>query len=165
MVCWPLYGPGLVGDQALMLLRSPPAGPPPPAPPSGGPEGLCWGSAVSSQCGLTLAAGWVFHWGLIRHRDACWNQAINNLFGTVLFCATSLLPLRNLAEKCCDVCFTKLAEIWCHKSAQIVQISQSDRVDFENIKMSWWFQNCKLSQRLVEKLFPASINGLVIFQC
>lgn len=165
MVCWPLYGPGLVGDQALMLLRSPPAGPPPPAPPSGEPEGLCWGSAVSSQCGLTLAASWVFHWGLIRHREACWNRAINNLFGTVLFCATSLLPLRNLAEKCCDVCFTKLAEIWCHKPAQIVQISQNDRVDFEKEKLSRWFQNCKLSQQLVEKLFPASINGLVIFQC
>lgn len=109
VVCWLLYGPGLVGDQALMLLRSTPAGPPPPALPSGGPEGLCWGSAVSSQCGLTLATGWVFHWGLIRHREACWNRAINNLFGTVLFCATSMLPLRNLAEKCCDVCFTKLA--------------------------------------------------------
>lgn len=120
-------GQGLVGDQALMLLFSPPAEPPPPASPSGGPEGLCWGSAVSSQCGLTLAAGWVFHWGLIRHREACWNRATNNLFGTVLFCATSLLPLRNLAEKCCDVCFTKLAEIWCHKYAQIVQICQSDR--------------------------------------
>ncbi len=42
VVCWPLYGPGLVGDQALMLLHSPPAAPPPRAPPSGGPEGLCW---------------------------------------------------------------------------------------------------------------------------
>ncbi|CAM4730116.1 unnamed protein product [Leuciscus chuanchicus] len=52
-------GQGLVGDQALMLLFSPPAETPPPASPSGGPEGLCWGSAVSSQCGLTLAAGWV----------------------------------------------------------------------------------------------------------
>lgn len=51
VVCWPLFGPGLVGDRALMLLHSPPTGPFPPASPSGGPEGLCWGSAVSSHTG------------------------------------------------------------------------------------------------------------------
>ncbi len=137
VVCWPLYGPGLVGDQALMLLHSPPAAPPPRAPPSGGPEALCWGSAVSSQCGLMLAAGWVFHWGLIRHREAYWNWAINNQFGTTLFCASSLLHWEILAVKCCDVCFTNLAEIWCHKSAQIVQITQSDRVEFRKIETGY----------------------------